>query len=322
MATALVIPCAQRVNCPGSDNPFANLTAEAPDSEIFIGINFGSNLKPPIGWSWRNPRGFAFCGSNVSQTDANLCAERRAFEDQVDRPPGGDGGDWRDPGGNPPTIYSSSAQVCFVNCPDGTPFGYQVIAGLFENIVQADADAEAHSYACTLASVNKVCFGTFTQSCCLGQPYESVMEITGRGPFTVTVVGGQLPPGLSLVPVSTPTSANGLELAGMPTITGTYVFTLRAVNATGNSMQKTFTLVVWGFTSPDTLPSFSVGTPYSYQFIGEGGSPPYAFTPATPADLAILTANGLALSTDGLLSGTPTQSDAIDFNVSITDSTP
>lgn len=323
MAATLIIPCPNRVNCPGSDNPFANLTAEAPDSQIFVGSNFGSaQLLPPLGWSWRNPRGFGFCGSNLSQQDADLCAGRTGVIDKADDPPGGDGGHWTDPTGKPATIHTNTAQICSSFCPDGLPFTYQVAGGLFDNIVQADADAAAKSYACTLARVNEICFGSFTTSCCLGQPYDSVMDIQGRGPFTISVIGGMLPPGLSLNAVSTQTSANGLELQGIPVTSGTYPFTLRAINPAGNSQQKTFTLVVWGFTSPNTLPPFAANQPYSYQFVGEGGTPPYTFTPASDADMAVLTTNHLTLTAAGLLSGTPTVTTPIVFNVSITDSSP
>lgn len=317
----LVIPCPNRVKCPGSDNPFANLTMEAADSEIFIGSNFGINLQPPVGWNWRNRRGFAFCGSNISQSDADGCARHNAVIDQVDTPAGGDGGDWTMPDGTPAKIYDSTTQVCAAFCPDGLPFAYQVAAGAFNNIVQADADAAAQSYACTLAAVNKMCFGDFTKSACIGQGYDSVMDISGRGPFIVTVVGGQLPPGLALSQVSTPTSANAIELQGTPVISGAYSFSLRAVNPAGNSMLKTFTVTVWGFSSPGTLTPFTVGSPYTYQLVGEGGTSPYTFAPATPSDVAALSANSLTLGTDGLISGTPTKTDTVIFSGSITDST-
>lgn len=51
--------------------------------------------------------------------------------------------------------------------------------------------------------------------------------------------------------------------------------------------------------NPGTLAMAMIGLGYSVQFVGSGGTPPYIFSATgLPA--------GLSMSTDGLLSGTPT----------------
>ena len=60
------------------------------------------------------------------------------------------------------------------------------------------------------------------------------------------------------------------------------------------------------------------GIPYSFQFTGGGGQPPYtwALTPESPGLPA-----GLQLSSAGVLSGTPAQTGTFDFVIRLTDAT-
>jgi hypothetical protein len=60
--------------------------------------------------------------------------------------------------------------------------------------------------------------------------------------------------------------------------------------------------------------------PYSYQFIGEGATPPYTFSAATPDDQSIIDDAGFTLSSSGLLTGSPITTDPVTFSVKITDS--
>ncbi len=59
--------------------------------------------------------------------------------------------------------------------------------------------------------------------------------MTGVPAPTVTVLSGELPPGLSLV--------GAPELTGTPTGSGTFTFTLKATNSSGSSDQ-TFTVTI------------------------------------------------------------------------------
>ncbi len=241
----LVIPCPIKINCPGTDSPFANLTMEAPDSEIFIGQNFGYVDPPPLGWSYRQTRGFAFCGSVVSQQDANLCAQRGAYDDKVDQPPGDPTpGDWRTPDGQPAVIHESAVQQANANCGDGEIFTFRLPAGAVHNIVQAIADEQALSICQGLAVRNAICIiGDFNTTGIVGQGYNSTVQITGQGPFTFSVIAGQLPPGLTLHNAGTQQGQNAILLGGIPTTGGVYNFTVQVVGAAGDQ-QKNFTVTV------------------------------------------------------------------------------
>lgn len=73
-------PCADEAS-----NPFANLSAEDPDLNIFLNVHFGvvTNVIPNV---WRRDTCVGFCESSISQVDADDCARRRALECLHDPP--------------------------------------------------------------------------------------------------------------------------------------------------------------------------------------------------------------------------------------------
>jgi outer membrane autotransporter protein len=91
-----------------------------------------------------------------------------------------------------------------------------------------------------------------------------------------------------------------------------------ASNPTGNSNAATATVTVGGPTitlAPPTLPSGSTNVPYSQTITASGGTAPYTFA-VTSGTLP----SGLALSTQGVLSGTPKSVGTSTFTVTATDS--
>ena len=133
-----------------------------------------------------------------------------------------------------------------------------------------------------------------------------------------TLTGGALPPGLSLTAYSGGINSRGL-ISGIPTAVGTYTFEITYTQDAGpSSVSKTFTLAVGAgplaiATSPN-LPAGTVGAGYSQTLAASGGTPPFAWTLSYGALPA-----GLALSSAGVISGTPTASGASPFGVSVRD---
>ena len=97
---------------------------------------------------------------------------------------------------------------------------------------------------------------------------------------------------------------------GTPTTPGTYSFTITVSDSEDPqaTFQQSFNLVIGGtleLTTPSPLtPNAAVGEYYSVQLAASGGTTPYSYSFVTDAGNV---PPGLTLSSNGILSGTPTQ---------------
>ncbi|HUA60071.1 MAG TPA: putative Ig domain-containing protein [Verrucomicrobiae bacterium] len=140
-----------------------------------------------------------------------------------------------------------------------------------------------------------------------GSPLNLTFNGSGGNPGYTFSAGSGLPPGTSF-------SSSGV-LSGSPTTQGSYTFQVTVKDSTGVSFSKSFTLTV---VAPlvsileNSLPNGQVGVAYSSQLFATGGSTPYTFTitGAPP---------GLTMTTNGLLSGTPTSDGVFTPTVTVTD---
>jgi len=129
-----------------------------------------------------------------------------------------------------------------------------------------------------------------------GVAYTQTLTVAnGTAPYTFAVISGALPPGLTL-------TGPGV-LSGTPTAPGTYTFVIESTDANNCTGARGYTVVIDPclVVSPDSLPNGTVGTAYSQQLTGTGGTPPITFA----VSFGTLPA-GLTLSPAGLISGTPT----------------
>jgi hypothetical protein len=137
--------------------------------------------------------------------------------------------------------------------------------------------------------------------------------------FSVGASGGQPPYSFSLAPASGPLPP-GLSLfedgsiSGTPTNSGTFNFTVQVADQTPTNVDASFSITVDPLLQVVTasLTNGAVGVSYSAQLAAIGGEFPYTWLLATNSSLL---PSGLALSTNGLLSGVPANGFAGTYNL-------
>lgn len=143
-----------------------------------------------------------------------------------------------------------------------------------------------------------------------GREYSTTLAATGgTPPYTWTASG--LPAGLSLNPTTG-------SITGTPSAAGQFTIALRVNDSRSATGSASLNLVVNAaplLFSTQTLSNANVGTPYRATVVASGGSPPYQFSlqSGKPPE-------GIALSSAGELTGTPTVPGSWSFQVRVTDS--
>lgn len=148
----------------------------------------------------------------------------------------------------------------------------------------------------------------------VGAAYNQAVSASGgTGPYTYSITSGNLPTGLNL-------ASNSGAITGTPSATGQFIFTVQAVDSSGNSGSQSYAVNIGSSgtltIAPSTLPVGTIGTAYSQTVSASGGSGPYTYAVTTGS-----LPNGLTLSSGGVLSGTPSgPAGAANFTVTATDS--
>ena len=138
----------------------------------------------------------------------------------------------------------------------------------------------------------------------VGTPISITFGGTGGVPPYRFNPGGGLPPGTSFAKDT---------LSGTPTTVGSFGFSIVLADSAGGVVTKGFSLVVVPPTTPaitvgGTVGDGKVGVPYAGQLSASGGTGPYTFSGTGLPD-------GLALSTSGAITGTPTTAGPFTFSV-------
>jgi len=141
----------------------------------------------------------------------------------------------------------------------------------------------------------------------------------GTGAYTWSISAGTLPPGLTL------NASQGI-ISGTPTTPGNYPFTVQVTDAKNLSATANLSIYIEGVVTitPMSLPSGSVGVPYSQTLTASGGLPPYIWSISSgslPPGLQLDPGNGSICKTGGAICGTPTANNTpVTFSVTVTDS--
>lgn len=311
-------PCLSRVICECSENPFSNLSAEAPDVDRFFAL-FHFAGDPPLGDSFSQASCLTVCESTVSQEDADLCALRQAQQCVWDNP--GFGGDWRTPptiqrpNGSSVQIFSNRVQSCTTTCPDGSPFTFTVAAGQIIALSQAEADFLAYSYACQQAGLQQICLTLEHSVCCQGQFFETRINATGLGPVNNwSIIAGAVPAGMTFF--GGDVAGSSVVISGTPTTLASFQFTVRVLAASGYSQTQTFTITIGAIANASTLTPAQQNLNYLETLSATGLIAPIAWTVVSGALPAGLSLNPVT----GIISGTPTTIETAHFVIQAIDS--
>lgn len=138
-------------------------------------------------------------------------------------------------------------------------------------------------------------------------PYSAVLAPAGSWSYS----GGMIPNGLAI-------SDN--RIAGTPSQLGTFRFVAAEQTATGTTQRAAgaFSLCVGPSNltlNLSAIPNAVVGTAYSTTLKVSGGTAPYTWVVSSGA-----LPPGITLSSEGVLSGTPTMAGQFNANVTVTDS--
>jgi len=312
---------------PCNDDPVANISAEAPDVDVFIGFR-DFKWNPPLGTTYHQLACKNICFSTVSQEEADLCALRQAQSCvwTGSQPPvspavppgpssnGGKGQTPNTPGGVPPRaprtptrFFANRIQTCDAACPDGSLFTEFVAAGTIFELSQALADEKAYSLACNRAQQNLFCISAaLPPSVCVGAEYFFRINTSGGTDLLWSIDSGSLPPGLILDPVEG-------TISGTAITTGFFTFTIFVTDGLGRGQSKLYGMCVVEIITAATLPAGAESDPYSQALIQE----PASVTSETWTLVSGSLPPGITLDPAGTLTGTPTAQGSYEFTLQV-----
>ena len=148
----------------------------------------------------------------------------------------------------------------------------------------------------------------------IGEVYalQTISASGGVGARTFSLASGALPPGMAF-------TSSGI-FSGSPTVAGTYTFTIRVTDSVGTNAQQSFSVAIDPpnplafFTT--SLPKGKVGSVYAAQTLEiSGGVGARTFSLASGA-----LPPGMAFTSSGIFSGSPTIAGTYTFTIRVTDS--
>jgi Putative Ig domain/Bacterial Ig domain len=151
----------------------------------------------------------------------------------------------------------------------------------------------------------------------VGQDYSRALQATGGStPYRWTIINGRLPDGLQI-------SDDG-HITGRPTTAGETNFTVQVTEQSGQTASKALAIDIdpapqLTILSQNPLPSAAIGVPYRLELHATAGTSPYRWVKKKKAKFGKLP-DGITISSDGVLSGTPTTEGTSDFTIIVNDS--
>jgi hypothetical protein len=150
----------------------------------------------------------------------------------------------------------------------------------------------------------------------VGQDYSHTLAaLGGTAPYRWQIKSGRLPDGLQL-------SEAGL-ISGRPTATGELEFEVQVSDQSGQSATRELSIDVdpapeLTIVSPTALPVAAVGVPYRFELRATSGQDPYKWVKKKKKKFGVLP-EGVTVSSDGVLAGTPTTEGTYIFTLRVVD---
>ena len=140
-----------------------------------------------------------------------------------------------------------------------------------------------------------------------GELYSQKLTASGTEPVAWSVSSGELPAGLTL-------SSDGV-ISGTPSAKGAFPFTVKAVNEYHDPATADFSITVVGppVITSSSLPDATAGSPYRQELSATGYPETFTWTLKPGSTLP----EGLSLSANGIISGTPRATGTATFTVQV-----
>ncbi|MGB7847743.1 MAG: putative Ig domain-containing protein [Candidatus Acidiferrum sp.] len=234
-------------------------------------------------------------------------------------------------GGIPPYTWSITTGAVpgglNFNTSSGAITGTPTASGTFPFTAQVKDSTNTTAtgnFSITVNAALAVSTGSTLTAGTQGTSYSTNLAATGGvTPYTWTVVSpgtGSLPAGLQL--------SSGGQLSGIPTVSGTFPFTVQVADTEGGTATANLSLTLGAaaalaVTTSGSLPGGTAGAVYpTTTLAATGGIQPYTWSITSaagtfPPGLNLDTTNG---STSGQITGTPSTPGTYNFTVQVTDS--
>jgi len=194
----------------------------------------------------------------------------------------------------------------------GSITGTPSLAGIFDftvRVTDKDRDTDTRGFTIAIAPAPVPALTVTTTSPLpsgtVGSAYSQSLSASGGSPpYRWT---GSPPIGLTL--------ASSGSIIGTPSTAGSFNFTATVTDSASRTASRNFAITIspppLTITTSSPLPNGFVGTSYSQTLSASGGVPPYRWSGTAPA--------GLALASNGIVSGTLSTAGAFNFTANVTD---